>query len=143
MNSRALPDGIEEEHRRLLADLADEAGVRLDDELDAGRAQAVGEPVPIGGVEQDAEVGHGHGVAVDLVAEQGAPVGIGERGVEVGDELVAVEVEVDPRRRRPTLRATEHFAVERPSGGEVVDRHRQMEARSSCSTGRVSHSGRA
>ena len=34
---------IEEEHRRLLADLTGEAGVRLDDELDAGRTQAVGE----------------------------------------------------------------------------------------------------
>ena len=38
-----VPAGVEEEHRRLLADLALEADVRRDDERDAGRAEPVGE----------------------------------------------------------------------------------------------------
>ena len=131
LNSRALPDGSS----RNIVDCSPTSPAKrvcgsMTNSTPAA-TQPVGERVPVRRVEEDAEVGNRHGVAVDLVAEQVAPVGIGQTRVEVGDELVAVEVEVDPRRRRPTLRATEHVAVERRGGGEVVDRHRQMEARPS------------
>ncbi len=60
--------GVEEEHGGLFADLAFEAGIGLDDEVDVGRAGAFGELLPVGGREDDAEVGDGDVVAVDRVA---------------------------------------------------------------------------
>ena len=48
--------------------------------------------------------------------------------VEVGDELVSVEVPVDPRVGAPAHRAAEHTAVELGGRREVVDRHREMKA---------------
>ena len=59
--------GIEYEHRRLLAGLPGEAGVRFDHELDAGGKQPIGQLLPLRRAQQQAEMRNGHVVAVDRV----------------------------------------------------------------------------
>jgi hypothetical protein len=48
-------------------------------------------------------------------------------GREVGDDLVAVEVEVHPRIRAAALGAAEQLAVEAPGRGQVIDREGEVE----------------
>ena len=50
-------------------------------------------------------------------------------GREVGDDLVAVEVEIDPMLGAPAFRAAEQLAVKAARGREVVDREGEMEGR--------------
>src|SRR5712691_6499536 len=56
---------VEEEHRRLLADLTLEAHVRLDDEAHARGLQLDGEPLPLTHRQDRTEVAHGDVVSVD------------------------------------------------------------------------------
>jgi uncharacterized protein with PQ loop repeat len=115
---------VEQEHRPLLAGLPLETHVGLDDERGAGRAQPLGEFVEARDRQDQAEVRHRDVVAVDRVVDPlGAPRG------EVGDELVAVQVPVDPGVGAATLFQAEHVAVEAARGGQVVDRHGQVESR--------------
>ena len=115
LNSRALPDGS----RRNIVDCSPTSpakrvcGSMTNSTPAARRRSASGRPVR--GFEQHAEVGHRHVVRrrPRCGSMSGARRHRPDAVVEVGDELVAVEVEVDPRRRRPTLRATEDVAVER------------------------------
>ena len=84
--------GVIEEHGGLFADFAFEADVGFDLEVDAGVTGAVGQGLPDGHLEDDAEVGNRDGVTVDRV---GVALAGGVRG-EVRDDLVTEEVEVDP-----------------------------------------------
>ena len=68
---------------------------------------------------------HRDGLAVDRVRRRGAR----PAGREVRDDLVAMEVEVDPVRRGAALGAAEHAAVESPCLGEVADGEGEVEAR--------------
>jgi hypothetical protein len=45
------------------------------------------------------------------------------------DDLMAVEIEVDPMVRAPALGAAEKLAVEATRGGEIVDRKGEVEGR--------------
>jgi hypothetical protein len=47
----------------------------------------------------------------------------------MGNDLVAVEVKIDPILRAPSLRATEQAAVEAPRGIEIVNREGEVEWR--------------
>ena len=67
-----ISGGVEEEHCGLLTDLAFEACVGFDDEFHTCGTDALGERLPVGLGEDDAEVGDGDVVAVDGVA-----VGVG------------------------------------------------------------------
>jgi hypothetical protein len=71
-------------------------------------------------------VGDGDFVAIDGVAVGG--VAVARRGgrLEVRDDLVAVEVEVDPVVGAPAFRAAEDGCVEVACGVEVVDRARDV-----------------
>ena len=92
--------------------------MRLDDELDAGGTQLVGSGFPLGHGEHHAEVAHGHVVAVD-----GAGLAVADFiRSEMGDDLVAVEVEIHPFRRTAAFRAAEDTAVERTRRGNIVHR---------------------
>ena len=51
------------------------------------------------------------------------------RRVEMGDDLVAEEIEVDPFVRASPLRAAEQAAVEGARGLEIVDRKGEVEGR--------------
>ena len=73
--------------------------------------------------QHDAEVRHRHVVAVDRV---GGPRGRGV-GCEMGDDLVAVEIEVDPLVAAAPFGAADRPAPERARGGEVVDREGEVE----------------
>jgi len=113
--------GVEEEHGGLLADFALEADVGLDDEGDVGGLDAGGERLPGVHGEDDAEVGDGDGVSVDGVVVGGVGRG-GIAWLEVGDDLVAEEVEVDPLVGAAAFGTAEDGAVEVAGAGEVVDR---------------------
>ena len=68
---------------------------------------------------------HRHVLAVDRIAR---PLARRVRR-EMGDDLVAVEIEVDPMVGAASLRAAEQLAVEAPRGGKIVDRKGEMERR--------------
>lgn len=103
----------------MFADLAFEASIGFDDEFDTGVADACGEGFPVRLGEDDAEVRDRDIVAVDCVAVRVGEVG--GAGFEVGDDLVAEEVEVDPMPGAAALGAAEDGAVEVAGGCEVVD----------------------
>src|SRR3546814_8096873 len=115
--------GIVKKHRRLFARLPGEADMRLDDKRRARAPQPIGERVPIGHRQHDAEMRHGHVVAVDRV-------GVGAwacAGIEMRDDLMAVEIEIDPFGRAAALAAAKHTAVKGARGGEIVTRKGERE----------------
>ena len=116
---------VEEEHRRLLAGLAGESDIGLDDELGAGGAQAPGQPLPFFHREHRAEMRDRDVVAVDriVVAPRLA------MRIEMGDDLMPEKVEIDPLRRAPPFRAAEQAAVKGARRVEVVDGKGEMEGR--------------
>jgi hypothetical protein len=68
---------------------------------------------------------HRHVLAVDRIRRSPLDRGRGE----VRDNLVSVEIEVDPLVGAPSLRAAEQAAIEDSRSGEVVDRKSEMEGR--------------
>ena len=124
---KCVAGGVEEEHRGLLADLAFKAGVGLDDEGDARSADALGELLPLGLGEDDAEVRDGNVVTIDGIAREAGEVAGRSAGFVVRDDLVPEEIEVDPMLRAPSFRAAENRAVEVAGGGEVIDREGDVE----------------
>ena len=105
--------------------LAFEADVRLDDEVGAGRRQALGQALPRLPLEDGAEVAHRHLVAVHLV-------GPGLRhlvGAQVRRDLVTEEVEVDPALRLAADAAAEQLDVETAGRRQIGDRKGEMEGR--------------
>jgi hypothetical protein len=74
---------------------------------------------------------HRHMLTIDRVGRAGAH----RFGREMGDNLMAVEIEIDPAAGAATFAAAEKVTVEAPRGGKIVDRkgkvkrrkgHRQM-----------------
>ena len=109
---------IEEEHGRLLADLATKADMGFDDEVDAGGAETVGEVLPVLHGKDNTKVRDGDVVSIDgIVVGVAAAVG----GLEVRDDLVAEEIEVDPLGGAAALGTVQYGAVEGAGGFEVVD----------------------
>ena len=121
--------GVEQEHCRLFAGFAGEAGVGGDDKLDARRREMVGEPLPLVHGQHDAEVGHGHAMAVDGVVVRREFARRPQLGVEVAHELMAEQVEVDPAVGRAALGAAEQFAVELAGLGDVAHLHGNVKRR--------------
>ena len=70
-------------------------------------------------------MGHRHLVAVDLVANTGAD----SIGRQMRDNLMAMEIEVDPMVSAAALRAVEQAPVEVARGSQVVDRKGNMKWR--------------
>src|SRR4051812_32730664 len=114
---------IEEEHRRLLADFAFEAHVRLDDELRAGERQALREAFPLQHRQHHAEMPDRHGIAVHRARGHGTAL----IGREVRDDLVAVQVEVHPFVAAASLRTLEQVAIEAARLGEVAHGEGEVE----------------
>ena len=124
MNSRALPDGSSEEHGRLLARLAGEAGLGLDEEARAGRLQPLGQRLPGVEAQDEAEVAHRHVLAVDGVG--GAPsASAGARWATIWWPWKSKSTQSSAE--RPSG-ATQQPAVEGPRLGEVADRKGEMES---------------
>jgi hypothetical protein len=70
-------------------------------------------------------MGHGDIVAVHRIVVPARP----HPGVEMGDDLVAEEIEIDPVFGASAFAAIEEIAVESAGGGEVVDGKSEMERR--------------
>jgi hypothetical protein len=113
--------GIEQEHCRLLADLATETNAGFDNEADSGITQACRERMPLGPIKHDAEVRHRHIFSIDLVEAQWLSARIKMR-----DELMPEEIEVDPILRATPFWTCEAPSIEAPRGAQVVYGYRQM-----------------
>ena len=107
-----------------LAGLALEAGVGFDDELGPGGRQALGKRVPVGGLQDRAEVADRHVVAVDGAGRLMPDL----LGRQVRDDLVAVEIEVDPDVAGAAFGATEQGAVKGAGLGQVADGKGEVES---------------
>jgi len=112
-----------EEERRLLAGLSLKAQVRLDDEAYARRPQPFRQRLPLAHLQHHAEVRHRHIVAVDGVAVRRCDR---HARIQMGDDLMAVKIEVDPGFAAAALRATEQLAIEGAGGCQVMDGKGEM-----------------
>ena len=113
--------GIEQEHRRLLADLTTESNAGFDNEVHSGVMQARRERMPCIPIKHNAEVRNGHILSVDLVDVQRLSARI-----EMRDDLMPEEIEVNPFVRATPFGACEAPAIEIPRGAEVVNGYRQV-----------------
>ena len=86
-------------------------------------AQTLGERLPRAPFHHDAEVRHGHVVAIDFVVMDVRLA----RGIQVRDDLVPEEIEVHPFGGAAPFGAAEKLAVETARGGEVMNRDGEME----------------
>ena len=114
---------VAEEHRPLLARLPGEAQVGLDDER-RRRPRAPGRRAR--GTRR--RRGSPRSAAPGRRGRRRGWPPLRRRRRQVGDELVAVEVPVDPGVGLATLRAPQHAAVEAARRGEVVDGNGEVEA---------------
>ena len=89
----------------------------------AGRAQPVGQGLPFCHADDGAEMARRHGVAVDFAG--GAVAAFFRR--QVGHQLVAVEIEIDPVRRAAAFGAADHLAIKAPRFGDVLDGEGEVE----------------
>ena len=102
--------GIEQEHRRLLARLPGEADGRLESRIPRS-------PLPDGPAsarqssiaQHQPEMRHRHVLAIDRIGRRAARAG---SGAKMGDDLMTVQVEVDPVVGAAPLRAAEQVAIE-------------------------------
>src|SRR5665213_4528795 len=120
-----VAERVEQEHRRLLARFALEAHIGLDDEARLCGLEPGGERMPRRHVEHRAEMADRNVLAVDEAR------GVAHRAAVdlVRDNLVTIEIEVDPGVRAATLGTPQEVAVETARGGEVVDRKCEVESR--------------
>ena len=115
--------GVTEEHRSLFAGLSLEADGRRDREFGACGLEPFRQVLPVRHRQHHAEMRHRHAVPVDMVVRTVARFA----GGKVRDDLVAVEIEIDPFAARPSFGATHRFAIEAARRGEVVDGEGEVE----------------
>src|ERR1039458_2427066 len=118
---------VQKKHRGLFAGLTAEACARLDHELDACPAQPRRQFEPLLRPEHDAAVGHGHAVPVHEVEMARELAGCAQFGVQVTDELVSIEIEINPARIAAALGTTEDILVETARLGDVAHLHGDVE----------------
>jgi hypothetical protein len=125
---KRVAGGIAEEHGGLLAGLSLKADMRLDDEANAFGLQADCELMPLVPAEDEPEMGNRDIVAIDFV-HRAIRCGIGALapGREMGDNLMAMKIEVDPVRAGTAFGTTEKAPVEISRAGEIIDRESKME----------------
>jgi hypothetical protein len=100
-----IAGGVEEEHGRLFAGQAFETYIRFDDEFDGSGFQPAFEVVPFVPVEDDAIVWYGYIVTINGVGVEA--FFFGRPWFQVNNELVAIEIEINP-----LIGATSFFAAE-------------------------------
>jgi hypothetical protein len=115
-----IAGGIEEEHRGLFAGLTLEARVRLDDEFDAVAPDPFGQFGPLSRPQHHATVRYRNTLSVDRVEMAGQSTVQTQSGIQMADELMAIEIEVDPLRAAAAFPATENVAVESAGFGDVA-----------------------
>jgi len=113
---QGIAAGVKEKHCRLLPDLALEADMGLDDEADPCCGQLVSQLLPFGHRQHHAEMAYRHVVTI-----HGAGVAVsGLVRAQMGDDLMTVEIEIDPLRRGTAFGAAQQTAVKGARLGQVV-----------------------
>jgi hypothetical protein len=108
---------VQEEHRGLLAGLAFEADVGLDDELGANGFELGSKLLPLRQIHHQTEMPHRHAVAINF-----AFGGFGvHRGAQMRDDLMAVKIEVHPIWAAAPFRAAEQIAIKGAGLVEISD----------------------
>lgn len=118
-----VPTRVAHKECPLLPRLPRKANAGREDEGDASFRQAVCEIPPGGEREDDAAVGNGNRVAVHRVFMRGSH----RARTQVTDQLMPIEIEIDPGVCTSAFRASQERAVERPRRLEVGDRKGDME----------------
>ena len=121
---KRVSGGVEEEHGGLFPGASGEADIGLDDEWDGGGPKFIRQAVPILPWKNHPEVRDGDLVAVDRIMGLGC-IRLARLG-EVGNQLVAEKIEINPMGVAPSLGATEEAAVKCPGGLDRVDGKGQM-----------------
>jgi hypothetical protein len=114
---------VEQEHRGLFTRQTGESHVRLDDKRYVSLFEAICQRFPVGPRQNDAKVGYGHGLPIHRIVVR---VDSLRSWYQVSDDLVAVEIEVDPVIITPSLGTLQQFSVELPSGRKVVNGKRKV-----------------
>src|SRR4051812_46961314 len=115
--------GVEQKHGGLLSRLTRVADSGLEDEGDLRSPDAIGQGRKGIPLQQRPEMGHWHLNPFDLTGVLGRSNIAGR----VGRDLVAEEVEVDPRVSAAPLAAAKDVAVESSGRGEIPNEESEME----------------
>jgi hypothetical protein len=118
--------GVQEEECRLLAGFAGEANMRFHDEFHALGRQARGKLLPFDHGQYDAEVWHRHLVTIDgIVMRADTPLNP-EARIQMTDQLMAIEIEVDPMAAAAPFRAIHQGAIELARLADIADLNGQV-----------------
>src|SRR6185437_3399983 len=118
-----IPSTIIDEHDRLLLHIAGEDNLRLCKKIGLRRLQAIGHLVPLVRRDDDAEMAARRGNARRIDGRRTMRCVV---RFDMGDEMVAEEIEVYPLLRATPFLAAKQVAVERTRAGKILHRHRQM-----------------
>ena len=97
--------------------------MRLDDEGNPCLLQLSGHRLPLRHLQHHAEMPHRNLIAI----HRAGVVVAGLVGAQMGDDLVAEEIEINPIRRRAPLRATQQIAIKSARFIQGGDREGEME----------------
>src|SRR6056297_323620 len=122
---KVVSAGIPDEERALLAGLAFEAQVRLDDERHAAPSQAFGKRLPVFPREDGPEMPGGHVVAVNCIRRRGRMI---FRLDQMQHQLMTEKVQVDPSAGLAAGRTAKHFLVKHARLDQVGDGKGEMKA---------------
>ncbi len=126
-----IPAGIADEHGLLLAGFSRKAQIGLDDKLSVRSGQTLGELIKAVIIQDQAEMPDRDLFAVDRI---GRP-SLAKLGRQMGDDLMAEQIKIDPMIALPPRAAAQHAGVEGPRRLQFVDWKRKVKA------GAVAHGG--
>ena len=104
--------GVEKEHGRLFAGLALESGVGLDDEFNTMPLHTLRQVRPLRRPQNHPTVRHRHAMPIDRIEMAGQLSGASQIWIQMTDELMTVEIEIDPIGRAAAFAAAEDILVE-------------------------------
>ena len=100
---------VQEEHGRLFSGQAFETDIRFDDEMDGSGFQPAFEVVPFVPVEDDAIMWYGYVVTINRIGVEAFFLDLS--WFQMNDELVAIEIEINPLIGAASFFATEDVPV--------------------------------
>lgn len=113
---------VEKKHGRLFADLTFEPDMRLYDESGVRGSQPVSKRMPFGHPQNHAKVPYRNLIPINSAGTRGA----GLVGRKMCNDLMAVEIEVDPFRTTAPFRAAEQATIKRARCTQVMNGKGQM-----------------
>jgi hypothetical protein len=118
-----VTSGVQNEKCALFARLAGKSNIGVEDELGRRRPEALGQLFPISPIQYESEVPDRDLFAIDTP-------GFGRTTLirrQMGHDLVAKQVEIDPVLTRTPLWTTDQLSIKGASGGQIIDRESEME----------------